>query len=103
MVVSLCISAGVVKQTLSGIITMVATSTKWARGVLQTERDKRGGACEQCHSTKRLEFHHKQSTGLNGRGRGMTVRAKDIRDHPNAYILLCHKCHMVEHNDNTEM
>lgn len=31
---------------------------------------------------------------MNGHGRGLWRRAKDIRDHPDCYIPLCYFCHL---------
>ncbi len=60
---------------------------------------ERGGACEglpgepRCGSTDELEFAHVAPTELNGRGRGYNQRVQDVRDHPEAYRLLCKACH----------
>lgn len=57
--------------------------------------EARGGRCEVegCRARKKLEFAHVVATGLNGRGRGMTERIRDVMQHPEAYLLLCKKHH----------
>lgn len=70
----------------------------WGNIMLGRLRAERGNKCFDCGNTSILpEFHHIKPTGLNGRGRGSSQRAKDIRDHPDAYVLLCKSCHKARH------
>lgn len=82
----------------------VSSGSSWGMQVIQRERDKRGNMCEVCGDLggipTTLQFHHIKPTALNGRGRGLNRRAKDIRDNPDCYILLCPACHHKEHADN---
>ena len=55
-----------------------------------------GDACEHCGATEddtRLEFAHLRRTGLNGQGRGMVARYRDIIRNRDAYARLCVGCH----------
>ncbi|MCJ7608161.1 hypothetical protein MUP00_00625 [Candidatus Bathyarchaeota archaeon] len=58
----------------------------------------RGGHCEKpgCTRTGLLEWAHTRKTRVNGRARGMTVRAYDVLNHPRSYKLLCHKHHVEQ-------
>ena len=76
---------------------MCAPSIEYARAILAEERRRGGERCERCRANPGDEFHHLKPTGLNGRGRGMTRRAYDIRRHRRSYILLCIACHRKEH------
>ena len=49
--------------------------------------------CGICGHKQKIEFHHIKPTTLNGQGRGLWRRAKDIREHPDAYLPLCYFCH----------
>ena len=69
--------------------------SRQARPILEKMRSDRGNKCLQCSSVNRLEFAHLRPTGLRGRGRGMDARMRDIKNHPNDYILLCRKCHLL--------
>jgi hypothetical protein len=55
----------------------------------------RGGKCEDCGHTFKLQFAHLKPTGLSGRGRGKWQRMRDVKKHPDAYRLLCWKCHLA--------
>lgn len=66
----------------------------WHRAKRQEEIVRRGGACEECGSTKQLEFAHTKPTGLQGMGRGFNERVLDVLRNPDAYRLLCRSCHM---------
>lgn len=68
-------------------------------------RSERGNACEACGVSQAeaklrypngLEFAHLVTTTVNGRGRGLPQRYHDIRNHPEAYALLCRDCHMQQ-------
>lgn len=52
-----------------------------------------GGECEECSTTSKLEFAHKETTGLNGWGRGRKERVYDVIKNPDKYRLLCKDCH----------
>jgi hypothetical protein len=70
----------------------------WANIMLARLRAERGNRCFDCNNVSILgEFHHVKETGLKGMGRGSSQRAKDIRDHPDAYVLLCKACHRARH------
>ena len=70
----------------------------WANIMLSRLRAERGNRCFDCNNVSILgEFHHVKETGLKGMGRGSSQRAKDIRDHPDAYVLLCKACHRARH------
>lgn len=49
--------------------------------------------CGICGHKQKIQFHHIKETKVNGIGRGLWRRAKDIRDHPDCYIPLCYFCH----------
>jgi 5-methylcytosine-specific restriction endonuclease McrA len=75
-----------------------SNNTYWRR-VRARLIEERGGRCERCGSTWALEFAHVKPTGLSGRGRGYTQRVIDVRDHPDAYKLLCSVCHALSETD----
>jgi len=52
-----------------------------------------GGKCQKCGSTQKLEFAHKEPTGLNGLGRGRKERYYDVIKNPEKYWLSCPDCH----------
>jgi hypothetical protein len=53
-----------------------------------------GAKCFFCESTKKLQFAHVLPTKLSGCGRGSFERVIDVLLNPDAYILLCDKCHV---------
>lgn len=63
-------------------------------GCIARMRAERGDKCQRCPSSKGLQFAHVKPTGLYGRGRGRAERYHDIQRHPDAYELLCRRCHM---------
>lgn len=66
----------------------------WYRSRLNQLREARGNQCETCHrSLLVLHFAHVKPTALNGRGRGRNARIRDIERHPEAYRLVCKRCH----------
>lgn len=70
----------------------------WANIMLARLRAERGNKCFDCDTVSKMpEFHHIRLTGLKGMGRGSSQRAKDIRDNPDAYVLLCKSCHTARH------
>lgn len=75
--------------------------TLLTRRVRQKNIEMFGGKCsnDACGSTSNLEFHHQFETELKGKGRSSWKRAKDVRDHPLSYVLLCRRCHKLEHPD----
>lgn len=79
----------------------MSSGASWGRKVIDEERTKRNNQCQDCGTEgteyKPLEFHHIKPTGLNGMGRGMSDRAKDIKEHPESYKLLCIGCHHRAH------
>ena len=74
---------------------MVSHSTRWAKRLRKHLKKEYGDVCNypNCNETKRLEFAHICPTRLCGMGRGSTHRAKDVRDNPHAYTLLCKEHH----------
>lgn len=66
----------------------------WHRAKRAQAIAERGGACEECGSTYRLEFAHIRPTGLVGPGRGYNERVLDVMRNPKSYRLLCHNCHV---------
>lgn len=56
-------------------------------------RADRGNKCNRCPSRAKLEFAHLRETGLKGRSRGGRDRYYDIRRNPDAYELMCQRCH----------
>lgn len=75
--------------------------TAWRRRLRARLIKRFGGRCYRCHAREedcsKLEFHHIKETGVSGRGRGTNVRLRDVRLHPEAYVLLCRGCHLVFH------
>ena len=65
----------------------------WHRKKRFEEIDSRGGKCEECGDDNDLEFAHIRPTGLNGKGRGYNERVLDVLRNPDAYRLLCKRCH----------
>ena len=69
----------------------------WYSGKMAELRKERGGRCvldmQGCWKTRGLEFAHVKDSGLNGRGRGQSRRYHNIKQHPEAYILICRGCH----------
>lgn len=61
-----------------------------------------GFSCSICHKdvndlgAEVFEFAHVHGkpTMISGRGRGSYARLKDVFDHPDSYILLCHDHHL---------
>jgi hypothetical protein len=53
-----------------------------------------GGACQECGSTEDLEFAHRTMTGVQGLGRGRNARTLDVMRNPEAYMLICKRCHL---------
>lgn len=79
----------------------MSNGSDWGKKIIAEERDKHNNECAECGTNgteyKPLEFHHIKETGLTGEGRGMNRRAKDIREHPESYKLLCIGCHHRAH------
>jgi hypothetical protein len=69
------------------------TGNPWYRAKLHAMRADRGNVCAWCPTTGALEFAHVRPTKLNGKGRGLNNRVRDIMKHPTCYILLCRSCH----------
>lgn len=68
----------------------------WAKHALEAERKKRGYYCQNlacAFLNWETEFAHLRPTLIRGRWRGMKERTFDIRQHPQAYALLCKDCH----------
>jgi hypothetical protein len=55
--------------------------------------DAVGRVCCFCGSVDNLEYAHVLPTGLNGMGRGLTVRMLDVIRHPLCYRRMCKPCH----------
>jgi hypothetical protein len=68
-----------------------------AKVEMQLLREQFGGKCEICGSTEKLEFSHREPTGLSGMGRGRKERITDIRKNRNKYMLTC-----KNHNNDAE-
>lgn len=66
-----------------------------AKPIMEHMRTIRGNKCLQCGKTNDLQFAHVRPTGVKGSGRGLDKRMRDIRHHPNDYILLCKSCHLI--------
>lgn len=69
---------------------------RWIVNALATAREAVGGYCQNVacpFMNWDLQFAHLRPTGVVGRGRGSSVRARDIRRNPSAYALLCRECH----------
>ncbi len=75
----------------------MVTGNAWYFQKRQEVIARRGGKCRRCGGTNRLEFHHRNGTGLRGRGRGRNARILDLIRHPRAYELLCFECHVLAH------
>jgi hypothetical protein len=54
----------------------------------------KGNVCCQCGLLWDLEFAHTDDTPVNGAGRGMDRRYRDVLKHPDCYVLMCHDCHL---------
>lgn len=71
--------------------------SSWYKGKMEELRQAWGGRCcigfGGCWKTDGLEFAHVKETGLNGRGRGMPQRYRDIVNNPDCYLLVCRACH----------
>lgn len=52
-----------------------------------------GNRCEMCGDPFGLEFAHLVPTKRIGLGRGKKAQYYDIKNHPDAYMLLCKRCH----------
>lgn len=54
-----------------------------------------GKECYFCGSRKRKDAHaaHVEPTGLNGAGRGMDRRFRDVIKNPEKYRRMCASCH----------
>ena len=67
------------------------------KGKMEALRKERGGRCilelDGCWLTRGLEFAHITPTPVNGRGRGLPQRYHDIKNNPEAYLLVCRACH----------
>jgi len=71
----------------------MSSGNEWYQVARENLISKRGGKCQTCGSTDRLEFAHLRPTGLNGMGRGFNRRVLDVLRHPRSYRLLCRSCH----------
>lgn len=58
-------------------------------------RTKFGDCCAWCKSEIDLEFAHLRETEVKGRSRGQTRRLLDVQRNPDAYTLLCRRCHSI--------
>ena len=74
---------------------MKSQVARWAKKLRQKLIKEFGGKCRQCNSTDRLEFAHIKPTVLNGEGRGLSNRMRDVRDNPKSYALMCRDCHLI--------
>lgn len=79
------------------------------RGAIERLRIARGNKCEWCGLSQSkaklrypngLEFAHRHTTTVNGRGRGLPQRYHDIKNNPGAYELLCRECHLAQEAAN---
>ena len=52
-----------------------------------------GERCRTCGDTQDLEFAHQRRTDCVGMGRGYANRVRDVERRPEAYTLLCSRCH----------
>jgi hypothetical protein len=68
-------------------------TNQWIKLKRQKLIDQFGGKCQKCGSTQKLEFAHKETTELNGRGRGRKERYYDVVKNPEKYWLTCPDCH----------
>lgn len=68
---------------------------QYVRNKFKELKKKFGNICmhEGCDKTTKLQFAHKKTTSLNGRGRGSYQRYLDIKNNPMAYHLLCENHH----------
>lgn len=49
-----------------------------------------------------VEFAHVKPTGLDGPGRGMERRYRDVLKNPDCYRVLCKECHRKADRENME-
>lgn len=76
---------------------MRSKSTLWIRKIRNENLRKFGYKCFDC-GRKGTDFHHVEVTPLFGHDRGGSYyRAMDVRKNPDAYVLLCKKCHKKRH------
>lgn len=75
---------------------MPARSTLYVRRERERLLQEYGACCKSCGGTDQLEFAHEKLTEIWGLGRGSYSRIKDVKDHPDAYTLLCQPCHKVK-------
>jgi 5-methylcytosine-specific restriction endonuclease McrA len=66
---------------------------KWIKKERKNLVEEFGGSCQECGSTKKLEFAHIKPTNLSGWGRGRKERYYDVKNNKDCYKLLCKKCH----------
>lgn len=52
-----------------------------------------GKDCAVDGRSKDVQWAHLKPTELNGTGRSVTLRRRDIEKHPDCYIRLCRRCH----------
>lgn len=52
-----------------------------------------GIVCQTCGGKRKVQLAHVKPTELKGAGRGLTARMLDALKNPDAYCLLCVKCH----------
>ncbi len=69
----------------------------WAKAVRLELMRQFGSACYHCDSKgttwrRRLEFAHKYPC-REGPGRGSNKRMREVLQHPENFLLLCHVCH----------
>ena len=69
--------------------------TSYRKRITRRNKHNFGNKCCQCFSNENLEFAHKSGMEAGFDGRGSLWRAKDIRAHPEKYLLMCHDCHMA--------
>lgn len=69
----------------------------WYKGKMKELRQKHNeGLCQIC-GDEGQEFAHKKGSPkrLNGIGRGLPQRYRDVLNHPEDYLLLCYVCHLT--------
>lgn len=76
---------------------MTSKSTLWIRKLRKKNLERFGNRCYDC-GAKGRDFHHIKITAVSGHDRGGSYyRNIDVRDHPDAYVLLCKRCHKKRH------
>jgi hypothetical protein len=91
-------------KLLEGKINLTNAANKWVKKAIPAQKRKMGGKCQHKNCGEKrlsyLQFSHVSSTPICRSGpRGRKEKLADVRAHPAAYRLKCHKHHVADKKD----